>query len=73
VGRPAWWLNGKVLERRDFGLFQIMTLNLLTPIFRLIDRALPFDALSLIAVMEKVPPAAPPAAQARAQAEALAP
>ena len=29
-----------------------MMLNLLTPLFRLVDRALPFDALSLIAVME---------------------
>ncbi|HET9554399.1 MAG TPA: glycosyltransferase [Anaeromyxobacteraceae bacterium] len=52
VGRPAWWLNGKVLKRRSFGLFQIMTLNALTPLFRLVDRALPFKALSLIAVME---------------------
>jgi len=51
VGRPAWWLNGMLLKRRDFGLFQIMTLNLLTPLFRLVDRALPFDALSLIAIM----------------------
>jgi SAM-dependent methyltransferase len=71
VGRPAWWLNGKVLERRDFGLMQIMALNLLTPIFRLIDKSLPFDALSLIAVMEKVEPAAahvPPAAQAKVPA-----
>jgi glycosyltransferase involved in cell wall biosynthesis/phospholipid N-methyltransferase len=67
VGRPAWWLNGKLLRRRDFGLFQIMTLNLLTPLFRLVDRALPFDALSLIAIL--VPkgqapeaPAVPPGA-----------
>ena len=54
VGRPAWWLNGKLLKRRSFGLFQIMMLNLLTPVFRLVDRALPFDALSLIAVLEPV-------------------
>ncbi len=58
VGRPAWWLNGRLLRRRDFGLVQIMMLNLLTPIFRLVDRALPFDALSLIAVMEPVAPGA---------------
>jgi SAM-dependent methyltransferase len=51
VGRPAWWINGMVLRRRDFGLFQILMLNLLTPIFRVIDRALPFDALSLIAIL----------------------
>jgi glycosyltransferase involved in cell wall biosynthesis/phospholipid N-methyltransferase len=53
VGRPAWWLNGRLLKRHQFGLFQIMALNLLTPLFRLIDRALPFQALSLIAVMEQ--------------------
>jgi glycosyltransferase involved in cell wall biosynthesis len=51
IGRPAWWLNGKVLRRRHFGLLQIVTLNALTPLFRLVDRALPFDALSLIAVL----------------------
>ncbi len=52
VGFPAWWLNGKLLKRRDFGLFQIFVLNTLTPIFRLVDRILPFPALSLIAVLE---------------------
>lgn len=51
VGTPAWWLNGKLLRRRHFGLAQIATLNLLTPIFRRIDRALPFRPLSLIAVL----------------------
>ncbi len=60
VGRPAWWLNGRLLKRRDFGLFQIMMLNLLTPLFRVIDRALPFDALSLIAVLEPAAPASSP-------------
>jgi hypothetical protein len=59
VGRPAWWLNGRLLKRRDFGLMQVMALNLLTPLFRLVDGALPFHALSLIAVLE--PSAAPPA------------
>jgi len=52
VGTPAWWLNGKLLRRRDFGLLQIVALNLLTPLFRLVDRALPFPPLSLIAVLE---------------------
>jgi glycosyltransferase involved in cell wall biosynthesis/phospholipid N-methyltransferase len=51
VGTPAWWLNGKVLKRREFGLAQIMTLNLLTPVFRRIDSRLPFPALSLIAIL----------------------
>ena len=61
IGRPAWWLNGRLLRRREFGLFQIMTLNLLTPLFRLVDRALPFEALSLVAVLEPKPVAPPPA------------
>jgi SAM-dependent methyltransferase len=52
VGTPAWWLNGKLLRRRHFGLAQIATLNFLTPLFRLVDRALPFPALSIIAVLE---------------------
>jgi SAM-dependent methyltransferase len=55
IGRVAWWLNGRLLRRRYFGRFQIFMLNLLTPLFRLIDRALPFDALSLIAVLERAP------------------
>jgi glycosyltransferase involved in cell wall biosynthesis/SAM-dependent methyltransferase len=50
VGWPAWVLNGKLLRKRTFGLVQIKVLNLLTPLFRLIDRMLPFPPLSLIAV-----------------------
>jgi glycosyltransferase involved in cell wall biosynthesis len=52
VGTPAWWLNGKLLRRRSFGLFQIWALNALTPLFRRVDRLLPFPPLSLIAVLE---------------------
>jgi glycosyltransferase involved in cell wall biosynthesis len=52
IGTPAWWLNGRLLRRRSFGLFQIWMLNLLTPLFRRIDRFLPFPPLSLIAVLE---------------------
>ncbi len=61
VGTPAWWLNGKLLRRRHFGLVQVATLNLLTPLFRLVDRLLPFPALSLIAVLR--PRAEEPAAE----------
>jgi glycosyltransferase involved in cell wall biosynthesis len=58
VGTPAWWLNGRLLRRRHFGLAQIAALNVLTPLFRLVDRALPFPPLSLIAVLR--PAAAAP-------------
>jgi glycosyltransferase involved in cell wall biosynthesis/phospholipid N-methyltransferase len=61
VGWPAWWLNGRILKRRTFGLLQIMALNALTPLFRRIDRFLPFQPLSLIAVMERTDAPASPA------------
>jgi hypothetical protein len=53
IGTPAWFLNGKILRRRTFGLFQIWMLDRLTPLFRAIDRLLPFPGLSLIAVLER--------------------
>jgi len=52
AGWPAWWLNGQVLKRREFGLGQILALNTLTPVFRRIDEKLPFPPLSLIAILE---------------------
>ncbi|HET7823868.1 MAG TPA: glycosyltransferase [Anaeromyxobacter sp.] len=68
VGTPAWWLNGKVLRRRHFGLAQIAALNVLTPVFRRVDRLLPFPPLSLIAVMRPAS-AGRPAAAARDERE----
>jgi glycosyltransferase involved in cell wall biosynthesis len=53
IGTVAWLLNGKILRRKTFGLGQIVMLNVLTPVFRLIDRALPLPSLSLIAVMQR--------------------
>ena len=52
AGSPAWWLNGKVLKRRVFGLGQIFALNTLMPVFRRFDERLPFPPLSLIAILE---------------------
>ncbi len=51
VGTAAWWLNGRLLRRRHFGLLQIVLLNVLTPLFRIVDRALPLPPLSLVAVI----------------------
>jgi glycosyltransferase involved in cell wall biosynthesis len=51
IGTIAWFLNGRILKRRSFGIFQIWTLNLLTPIMRRLDSVLPIPPLSLIAVM----------------------
>jgi SAM-dependent methyltransferase len=58
IGTIAWYLNGKILRRRKFGLGQILMLNLLTPVFRVIDRFVPAPPLSLIAVLRKAAPAA---------------
>ena len=52
-GVPAWWLNGRILRRKTFGLGQIRLLNLLTPLFRLMDPWLPMPPLSIIAVLRK--------------------
>jgi glycosyltransferase involved in cell wall biosynthesis len=52
-GVVAWWLNGRILHRRTFGLGQIRMLNVLTPIFRLLDSWLPLPPLSIIAILRK--------------------
>jgi glycosyltransferase involved in cell wall biosynthesis len=55
-GVVGWWLNGKILRRRKFGLAQIRLLNLLTPLFRLVDSWLPLPPLSIIAILKKDAP-----------------
>jgi glycosyltransferase involved in cell wall biosynthesis len=54
TGVPAWWLNGKILRRKTFGMAQIRLLNLLTPIFRRVDPFVPLPPLSIIAIFRKV-------------------
>jgi glycosyltransferase involved in cell wall biosynthesis/phospholipid N-methyltransferase len=53
VGSAAWYLNGRLLRRRNFGLGQIKVLNALTPIFRAVDRWVPLPPLSLVAILER--------------------
>jgi SAM-dependent methyltransferase len=52
IGSVAWYLNGKILRRRSFGLAQVWLLNLVTPLMRALDSVAPLPPLSLIAVME---------------------
>lgn len=52
-GVPAWWLNGRILKRETFGLGQIRLLNLLTPLFRVLDPVLPLPPLSIIAILRR--------------------
>lgn len=53
ISTLPWILNGKILRRRTFGLFQIYMMNLLVPFFRRIDRFLPVPSLSFIAILRK--------------------
>jgi len=53
LGSVAWWLNGKVLRRRHFGLGQVWFLNIIAPVLPLLDRVLPLPPLSLIAVLRR--------------------
>ena len=53
IGTIAWFLNGKVMRRRSFGLVQIKLLGLLAPIMRALDPYLPIPPLSLIAVLKR--------------------
>src|SRR5208282_1046076 len=59
TGVVAWWLNGKILRCRTFGLAQIRLLNLLTPLFRVLDPWLPLPPLSLIGIFRKEDGSAP--------------
>jgi len=53
ISSIPWFVNGKILKRRAFGYFQILVLNLLTPIFKRIDKYLPVPSMSFIAILEK--------------------
>jgi glycosyltransferase involved in cell wall biosynthesis len=53
VTRPGWWLNGQVLKRRHFSKVQLKLVNLFTWLFRRIDRFLPWEGASLIAVARR--------------------
>jgi len=55
VGSPGWWLNGRILKKETFGLWQIKLLNLLVPFVRPIDRFLPFPHLSWIVIVQADP------------------
>jgi glycosyltransferase involved in cell wall biosynthesis/phospholipid N-methyltransferase len=68
-GTGPWFVNGKLLRRRKFGLLQIKLLNLLTPLFRAVDRFVPLPALSLIAILRR-PGTSPASAPAVATAAA---
>jgi glycosyltransferase involved in cell wall biosynthesis len=52
---PAWWFNGRVLQRRHFGKLQLRLMNLAIPLLRRFDDWLPWAGTSLIAVARPNP------------------
>jgi glycosyltransferase involved in cell wall biosynthesis len=50
VTRPGWWWNGKVLRRRTFGRFQLKVFDALVPVWRRLDRMIPWKGVSVIAI-----------------------
>jgi glycosyltransferase involved in cell wall biosynthesis len=53
ISSIPWFVNGRVLRKRSFGLLQIRVVDWITPISRVLDRFLPLPPLSLIAVLER--------------------
>jgi glycosyltransferase involved in cell wall biosynthesis len=48
-----WWINGKILKKKTFSLFQLFCMNLMTPILKKIDHLLPVPSLSYIVILKK--------------------
>ena len=47
---PGWVLNSRILRRRTLSDVQLRCFNAMVPVWRLIDRYLPFQPTSLIAI-----------------------
>lgn len=54
VSRPAWYVNGKLLQRRTISLFQIKLFDRLVWLWRRIDSLLPWPPTSIIVIAEKI-------------------
>ena len=50
VGVPGWWLNGKLLRKRQFGRLQLKLFNMLVPLLRDLDPLIPGPGLGILAV-----------------------
>lgn len=47
---PGWWLNGKILKKKNFSRIQLKILDTMLPIVGRLDRVFPWSGLSLIAI-----------------------
>ena len=50
ITRPGWWFNGRILKRRSFGRMQLRIFDALVPLWRQIDRLIPWKGVSVIAI-----------------------
>jgi 2-polyprenyl-3-methyl-5-hydroxy-6-metoxy-1,4-benzoquinol methylase len=53
VGVLAWWFGNTLFGQRTITVWQLKLYNLLTPIFRLLDRVLPTTGLSTVLIARK--------------------
>jgi len=53
VTRHAWWFNGRILKRQHFGRLQLWIFDHLVWLWRRMDGALPWPAVSIIAIGTK--------------------
>lgn len=53
IGSLAWFLNGRILKKKTFGLGQITILNMLTPLFRLLEPVTPLPPNSWISILRR--------------------
>ena len=52
-GVLGWFLNGLILKRKHFSRIQLKIYNFLTPLISFLDRLLPWQGLSLVAIGKK--------------------
>jgi SAM-dependent methyltransferase len=57
VGVLAWWVGNKLSGQRTITPWQLRLYNLLTPVFKWVDRVLPTTGLSTVVVAKKAEPA----------------
>jgi predicted methyltransferase len=50
ISVPGWWLNGKLLRRRQFGRLQLKLFNMMVPLLRGLDPLIPTRGLGIIAI-----------------------
>ncbi|HEY7389138.1 MAG TPA: bifunctional glycosyltransferase/class I SAM-dependent methyltransferase [Bryobacteraceae bacterium] len=50
VTRPGWYVNGRIFRRTDFSAVQLRVFDLLVPLWKRIDGAFPWPAVSVIGI-----------------------